>query len=108
MFRRSDIQPIGLDIGHDSVKMLQLEVDGSNLTVRAAARRELDPSTRGEDALDTALGIAAQLIKRGSFIGRRVIAALPREIVHLKNLRLPVIPPAELPSAIKFEARNIF
>jgi type IV pilus assembly protein PilM len=88
--------------------MLQLEVDGSNLTVRAAARRELDPSTRGEDALDTALGIAAQLIKRGSFIGRRVIAALPREIVHLKNLRLPVIPPAELASAIKFEARNIF
>src|ERR1700722_6650858 len=108
MFRSVDTQPIGLDIGHDSVKLLQLDVHGSSLTVRAAARRPLEDVNRGEAALDAPLAAAAQLIKRGPFVGRRIVAALPREIVHLKNLRMPVIPPAELSAAIKFEARNIF
>ncbi|HUB24470.1 MAG TPA: pilus assembly protein PilM [Tepidisphaeraceae bacterium] len=108
MFGPTDIQPIGLDIGHDSVKMLQVEVRGNSLAVRALARRPLELSGRGEAALDAALAVAAQTIKRGPFVGRHVVAALPRDIVHLKNLRLPMIPAAELPAAIKFEARNIF
>jgi len=110
MFRRADILPIGLDIGHDSVKMLQLELCGGELIARAAASRPLDPLLRakGEAAMDAALEVAADLLRRGGFIGRRVVAALPREIVHIKNLRLPLMPAAELPTAIRFEARNIF
>jgi type IV pilus assembly protein PilM len=48
------------------------------------------------------------MLRRGGFSGRNVIAALPRDIVHVKNLRLPVMPPAELGAAVRFEARNIF
>jgi type IV pilus assembly protein PilM len=107
---RADIQPIGVDIGHDSVKLLQLAVNGVNLSVRAAAMRELPPATTGkpEDRLEAGMAAAADMIKRGGFIGHRVVVALPREIVHIKNLRLPLIPAAELASAIRFEARNVF
>ena len=44
---RAQVQPIGLDIGHDSVKLLQLEVVGETLSVTAAARHALpDESAR--------------------------------------------------------------
>jgi type IV pilus assembly protein PilM len=110
MFRRADILPIALDIGHDSVKMLQLELAGQRPIVRAAARRQLDPDlrARGELALDGALEQARDMLRTGGFVGRGVVAALPRDIVHIKNLRLPVMPPAELAAAIRYEARNIF
>jgi type IV pilus assembly protein PilM len=110
IFGRSNIQPIGLDIGHDSVKLLQLEVDGEILKVRAAARRQLDAAKtgRGEASMDGALSMAGDMLRHGGFAGRSVVAALPREIVHYKNLRLPIMPAAELPAAIRFEARNIF
>jgi type IV pilus assembly protein PilM len=110
MLRSGNIQPIGLDIGHDSVKMLQLEVGARGLSVRAAALRPLDAANagKGEHALDAALAMAGDMLRRGGFAGRSVVAALPRDIVHVKNLRLPVIPAAELPAAVRFEARNIF
>jgi type IV pilus assembly protein PilM len=37
-----------------------------------------------------------------------VVASLPREIVHVKNLRLPSMPVAEIEQAVQFEAPNIF
>jgi Tfp pilus assembly PilM family ATPase len=43
-FKNRIIRPIGLDIGHDSIKMLQLEINGEKMSVRAAeeARIEID------------------------------------------------------------------
>src|SRR5581483_1897548 len=46
--------------------------------------------------------------RQNPFSGRRIVAPLPREIVQVKNLRLPSMPVAELQSAIEFEARSIF
>ena len=39
---------------------------------------------------------------------RRVVVALPREMLHVKNLRMPLIPQHELAAAVRFEAKNIF
>jgi type IV pilus assembly protein PilM len=44
----------------------------------------------------------------GCFTGRHVVAALPRQLVHVKNLRLPMIPAEEIAGAVEFEARNVF
>jgi type IV pilus assembly protein PilM len=49
-----------------------------------------------------------KLLRQGGFVGRELVACLPREIVHVKNLRLPMIPPHELAGAVEFEAHNIF
>jgi type IV pilus assembly protein PilM len=107
---RSQVQPIGIDVGSDSVKMLQLETIGQTLAVVAAARQAIPPGAREnpEMRLAVATDLIRQMLRHGRFVGRRVVVALPREILHVKNLRMPLIPPQELPGAVKFEARNIF
>jgi type IV pilus assembly protein PilM len=112
MFRltRSQVLPIGIDIGHDSVKMLQLEVVGDSLTVTAAAKGALPAEVRSKPALrlQAATTLIRQMLRQHPFRGRGVVAALPREIVHAKNLRLPPMPASELAAVVQFEARNIF
>jgi type IV pilus assembly protein PilM len=109
-FRRSKVLPIGLDLGHDSVKLLQLEVQDQQLSVLAAARQPLPEEARQDASLRTAaaMDLLRRMLRSGQFVGRHVVAALPREIIHVKNLRLPHMPAAELPAAVQFEANNIF
>jgi type IV pilus assembly protein PilM len=109
------MQPIGVDIGHDSVKMLQLEVRGEKLVVHASARRMLEatgsdgaPSNSAELISPQAGQAIGELLRGGNFAGRAAVVALPRHIVHVKNLRLPPMPPGELASVIHFEAREAF
>jgi len=107
---KSQLQPIGLDIGHDSIKMVQLETSGNTLSVHAAARQTLSDDLKAQSAEAPELFLAGSvdLIKQmlrggraggagGTFYGRGVVAALPRQIVHVKNLRLPQIPPKSSP-----------
>jgi type IV pilus assembly protein PilM len=116
MFRlnRTQVQPIGIDIGHDSVKMLQLEVRGEKLFVHATGRRVFEaigsdgPSNSAELISSQAAHAVKDLLRDNHFAGRMAVAALPRHIVHVKNLRLPPMPPAELASVIRFEARDVF
>jgi type IV pilus assembly protein PilM len=117
---RSQVQPIGLDIGCDSIKMLQLETVGGSLPINrpaaqtlavvAAAREQIPQAAleKPELRLPLACDLIHQMFRHGRFAGRRVVVALPREILHVKNLRMPLIPQHELTAAVQFEARNIF
>src|SRR5436190_677943 len=97
-FKRTHPQPIGLDVGHDSVKLLQVETVGES-TVRAVAamRHYFPPDVRSQPALRMAAAVEPirRMLREGGFVGRRVVAALPREILHVKNFRLPTMPEAE-------------
>src|SRR5688500_9893787 len=107
---RSQVQPIGIDIGFDSIKMLQLEAVGQSLSVVAAARQQFPEEVRTQPELRMPLAVdmIRKMLRQGGFVGREIVTSLPREIVHVKNLRLPMIPPHELAGAVEFEARNIF
>ena len=107
---RSQLQPIGLDIGYDSIKMMQVETVGQSLSVVASARQVIPPAARdhAEGREAAIVDLLRQMFRQGRFSGRRVVAALPREMLHVKNLRMPLIPQHELAAAVKFEARNIF
>ena len=107
---RSQVQPIGIDIGFDSIKMLQLEAVGQSLAVVAAARQQFPEEVRTQPELRMPLAVdmIRKMLRQGGFVGREIVTSLPREIVHVKNLRLPMIPPHELAGAVEFEARNIF
>lgn len=107
---KSQIQPIGVDIGTDSIKMLQLETSGPTLSVHAALRQSFPEEARGglDTRIPAAVEIIRQMMKQGTFAGRGIVAALPQEIVQVKNLRLPSMPPDEVASAVEFEARNVF
>jgi type IV pilus assembly protein PilM len=107
---RAQTLPIGVDIGHDSVKMLQVEAVGTSLEVTAAAKMPLPAEARRnpELRLPEASNLVRQMLRQHPFRGRQIVAALPREIVHTKNLRLPQMPAAELPAVVRFEGRNVF
>jgi type IV pilus assembly protein PilM len=112
--RRLQVQPIGLDIGQDSIKMLQLEVTGEgagrSLSVVAAAKHLLPEEARKkpERRAELAAATIQRMFAQQPFIGRKIVAALPREIVHVKNIRLPRTPPEQLQAAAELEARSLF
>lgn len=110
-FNHAQPQPIGLDIGHDGIKMLQVEVSADNtLSVVAATRSVFPAEVRSDHALRMAMAVdlVRQALRQQPFRGREVVASLPREIVHVKNLRLPQMPAAEIEQAVQFEAPNVF
>lgn len=107
---RAQLQPIGIDIGQDSIKMMQLEVTGNTLSVAAAARQSFPSEVR--DHADLRMPLAVEMIRQmyrqNGFKGKNAVLAMPREVLHAKNLRLPPMPLADLTAAVQFEARNIF
>src|SRR5688500_5383204 len=107
---RSQVLPIGLDIGYDSIKMMQVETVGQSLSVVACARQVIPAAVRDKPELrhGAVIDLVRQMFRNGRFVGRSVVVALPREILHVKNLRMPLIPQHELSAAVKFEAKNIF
>src|SRR5262245_48056935 len=118
MFRltRTQVQPIGLDIGRDAIKMLQLEVvgsggpEGSALQAVAGALKEFpqEAKLKAPQRMAALPEMLRQMLRQNPFIGRDIVTTLPREFLSVKNLRLPLMPEEELDSAVRFEARNIF
>lgn len=103
-FGRRHVRPIGLDVGTDSVKMLQLWARPGGAEVIAAARRALRAEDRTPDSLVACLeAMSAQ----APFVGRRLIATLPPEIIHTRTLRLPALPLDPL-QAMRAEAADLF
>ena len=41
-------QPIGLDIGHNSIKMIQLAINAGHISVVAADKVRIDPRINGD------------------------------------------------------------
>ncbi len=107
---RGQLHPIGIDIGRDSVKALQIEVAGRALRVRAADRASLPQDCRGsaEHRIGVAIDIIQRMLREAPFSGRKVVMALPRESVQIKSVRLPMMPAAELEQAVRFEASQLF
>src|SRR5437762_2962609 len=97
------IGPIGLDIGSDSIKMLQLQRSGQRLSVRAAASQPYS-QIQGEQLSN----LIAQMLRQADFRGRRVVAALPRSIVRVKQARVPAMSAPQLRSAVELEAKAAF
>jgi type IV pilus assembly protein PilM len=117
----SQIQPIGLDLGLDSIKMLQLEVREApaapggapgnlTLSVVAAAKHPLPEAARKtpEKRATLAAETVGKMFAQQPFVGRNVVAALPREIVHVKNMRLADVPAREFAAAVRLEAQSVF
>lgn len=108
--RKSKLQPIGLDIGSDSIRMIQLEASGESPVVCAYASQSMPEEVRSQPAvhLPVACDLVKELIKHHEFVGRGVVASIPRSMIHVKNLRLPMMPKEELASAVQFEAKSVF
>lgn len=102
--------PIGVDVGSESVKILQLALRPSGPAVAAAVRARIPDDVRGDpDARVVFAGETLRnALRRGGFHGRRIVASLPRELVHYKAHRLPPMPAGDLVMAARIDARDLF
>jgi len=84
------LQPIGLDIGHNSIKMIQLLMNGEQLSVIAAQKARVDPGINGDGRERSRFVISAikRMLEEGNFHGRNVVSSLPNDGLEITSLRL--------------------
>lgn len=108
--RKKSECPIGLDVGDQAVRLMQLSVRGGALRATAAAEQKLptDLKVGGSDYQEAVSGAIRAALGRGHFSGNRVVGMLPASAMQCKNLRLPMMPRDELDSAVQWEAADRF
>ena len=104
------LQPIGLDIGHNSIKMIQLATNGEHMSILAADKVRVDASINGDGEERRSFVISAikQILAKGKFRGRNVVSCLPNDKLKITSLRLAETEPDEMERALRKEAGQRF
>jgi type IV pilus assembly protein PilM len=102
---RNTVHPIGLDIGHSSIKMIQLCQDDQAVRVIAASEIAIDPALNEDPAARRAFIIQSlrQIHSQGGFRNGRVISCLPSDLVRIKSLRLDTTDSGEIEQFMRTE-----
>lgn len=104
------LRPIGLDIGHNSIKMIQLAVDDGKAEVLAAHKVRIDPCLNGdgEERREFVVASIRRVLAQGNFRGRNVVSCLPSDKLKTTSLRLPEGDAAQIEQALAKEAADRF
>jgi len=102
--------PIALDLGSDSIKMLQMQPGSGGLAVRACARWRLPVTAprEGEAWRQLVSGAVREMFRKGAFRGNRVISALSCDQLKIKNIRVPHQPDGDWDEIVHGEASERF
>jgi type IV pilus assembly protein PilM len=108
--KTQSLRPIGLDIGNNSIKMIQLLANGSRTSVIAADKVRIDPTLNGDGRKrkDFVISAIKQMLARGSFRRRDVISCLPNDGLKITSLRLAENDADEIERSLKKEAAQRF
>ncbi len=103
-------RPIGLDIGHHSIKMIQLAVSEDRMAVVAAdeTRLDADVDEDHEERRRFIISAIKRMLAENKFHGRNVVSCLPNERVKITSLRLAEMPPPQMEQALRREAARRF
>lgn len=103
---KSNLMPIGIDLGSQCLRLLQFARTAHGVQAIAAASRPLDPTIDAHtQAYHQQIQTALQAcLSEGDFKGKKVVSTLPASVVRCKNLRLPPMPDHEMKAAIDWEA----
>ncbi len=84
------ILPIGLDIGQNSIKMIQLSMNnGEQLSVVAAQKARIDQNiTDEQEQRNFIISAIQRMLTEGRFQGTNVISSLPNDGLEITSLRL--------------------
>ncbi len=107
---KNTTRPIGLDIGHSSIKMIQLSGDGRSVRVVAAQQASLDPALHLEPSAKRDLIVSSirEMLNRGDFQGRQVVSCLGSDKVKIKSLRLDTAEPEQIEQMMVTEVAQRF
>jgi len=84
------LRPIGLDIGHNSIKAIQLVVNAGQISVFAADETRIDPAVNSDESArrDVVVSALRRMLSQGDFRGRDVISCVPSGKLKITSLRL--------------------
>ena len=107
--RRKERWPIALDIGTDSIKVLQLDEANGSLFARACGQWQF-PAGAGDPERRSEMIVTAvrEILRRGDFKGRRSVSSLSGSEVDIKNVRLEKVSRDEMEKAMQWEAQDRF
>jgi type IV pilus assembly protein PilM len=100
--------PIGVDFGSDCLRMVQVQVEGTEPRIIAAASADVpahvrnDPAARASFFVETARDLLAQ----GKFKGKQAVLALPVAQMFIQHLRIPKMDAEATRKALPWEARG--
>ena len=100
---------VGLDIGSNAVKAVELRVSGKSHKVVAFARQEMAPDSIVDGAIIDGAGVADAIrraFERAGTNTREVAASLSGNAVIVKKISLPQMTDAELAESIRWEAEQ--
>jgi len=99
---RKDI--LGLDLGTDSIKIVQLKVTEKTITLVNFAYQEIPYSQRGKADLDNfIINSIKKMSKDAKLTQRKVFTALSGDKVNASSLLLPKMSRKDLEGAIKLK-----
>jgi len=103
-------QPIGLDIGHSSIKMIQLAINGGHISILAADKACIAPGINGDEQERRSFVVSTikQMLAEGGFCGRNVVSCLPNEKLKITSLRLAETGSDEVEEALRKEVSQRF
>jgi type IV pilus assembly protein PilM len=108
LFRR-DSHYVSLDIGSSTLKFLEVDGTGQQLTIRSFGSAPVPSSAVQNNMIvepDAVAGIIKGLLKKAGATASEAITAVPGPAVIIKKLQLPSQAPAELENSVLFEAGN--
>ena len=83
-------RPIGLDIGRNSIKMIQLEIDNDRFRVVAADKAILNYSDNTAQQRSAITSALKEILEKNKFKGNSVVSCLSNEELKIKSLRIDI------------------
>jgi Tfp pilus assembly PilM family ATPase len=99
-----------LDIGNDSIKMIQLAMNAGHISVVAARKVRIDPNINGDPQARSSFIVSAarDVMAEGAFRGRDVISCLPSERLKITSIRLAETESGEIEQVLRKEVSQRF
>ena len=105
-----NVQAIGLDLGNNFIRMIQLEYIDGKINVVAAEEAEvvIDPEVSEDQRREVTVNALNKMIARGGFSGKEVISCISNDRLKIKSLRLDTTDPEQIEQQLKQEVAQRF
>lgn len=89
-FAANKVGPIGLDIGYNSIKMLQFALSNGQVRVAAAHKVQCKSDLAEDPEVRKAFIVKSirEVMRRGAFTGTKVVSCIPNDNIKIRSLRL--------------------
>lgn len=108
--KKRGLRPIGLDIGHGSIKMIQLLIDDGQMSVHAADETRIEADINGDEQAGRNAIVSAikRMLAKGNFLGKDVISCLPSGKLRITSVRLAEADMGAIERSLRKEAAQRF